>query len=435
MTETIDQLIQTRFDAVTSPIDDGDWNDVLARARKAEPSRPARRVPRRVALAAAVVAVAVTVTAVAFGLPHTVVDFFTSPPAPHKVKNFFGAENVGAPPGMSPQAIPGQARKIMSARFDVTGKHFDHPASHTLYVAPRKGGGFCYLWTNYDGGCADPENATKSVTHPVARPLGVAWLENDYAVVVSGWVRTGATKTVEARFADGSTETIPVTWVSAPIDAAFFVYPVPLAHQTRADALTSVVALDEAGKAVGRQDFRLTKPLDQDVVQTLPDGTRYSLPRRADAARARKIISFRSTKGNEIYLWTMPRAGGGTCYLFNRGRGCNPTDFMANIPGALNGGLSGGANPVLFFAETKPDVAAIELRYQNGETARLTPLHGFVLTEISPAHYRQGTRLAAAVALDRSGNVIYTQREQPQTFGLYPCRAPTDLGYGVKACP
>jgi hypothetical protein len=35
MTETIDRLIQARFDAAANPLDDADWTDVLARARGA----------------------------------------------------------------------------------------------------------------------------------------------------------------------------------------------------------------------------------------------------------------------------------------------------------------------------------------------------------------------------------------------------------------
>jgi hypothetical protein len=424
MTETVDQLIQARFAAVANRSDDRDWSDVLARASVRHTAR-LRRLPTRVALAAAVALLAAAVTAVAFGWPQTFVDFLTSPPAPAKVKNFFGAQNVSSPSGMSPEAIPGEARKITTATFDANHIHPDHPTVHTLYVAPREGGGFCYLWTDYSGGCADAKSA---------RPLGVDWLANDYALLASGWVRSDAVKTVEARFADGTTAAIPVTWISAPISSGFFIYPVPPAHQTRAAALSSVVALDAQGAVVGRQDFSLTKPLDEDVMQTLPDGTKYSLPRGWHAAQARRVISLRSTKGSEIYLWLMPRTGGGDCYLFNRGEGCVPPGSDPQMP-PVNGGLRGGADPVLFFAQTKPDVATVELRYQSGERERLTPVEGFVLTEITPAHYKQGTRLLAVVGLDKSGNVISTEREYPHGMGVYPCQTPKKLGYGVTACP
>ena len=432
MTETIDHLIQARFDAVAGLPPEGDWADVLARTGSAGHRR---HIPTRLALAAAVAVVAVTATAVAFGLPQTFVDFFSSPAAPEQVKNFFGSQNVAAPSGMSPDAIPGEARKITTATFDANHVHPTRPTLHTLYVAPRKGGGFCYLWTNYSGGCDDASSSpTYARTHPAPRSLGIDWLAMDYPLAVSGWVRTGAAKTVEARFADDTTVTIPVTWVSQPIDAGFFVYPVPSAHLTRADALASVVALDANGHVVGRQDFPLTKPLDEDVVQTLPDGTKYSLPRRARAAHARKIVSFRATDGSQVYLWLMPRTGGGVCYLFSQGFGCADPRLAADEP-PFNGGMSGGKSRILFFGQAKPEVATVELRYQNGESERLTPIDGFLLHEITPAHYEHGTRLVAAVALGQSGKAIVTQHFQPQESGLYPCKKPIDRGYGVKECP
>jgi hypothetical protein len=426
MTETIDQLIQTRFDAVANPLDARDWADVLARVGD-RATRP-RRVPRRVVVLAAAV-LALGVTAVGFGWPGTVIDFFSSPPAPAKVKNWFGAENVSAPSHMSPGAIPSQTRKITTERFDANSLHGDHPTVHTLYVAPRTGGGFCYLWTNAGAGCLPSKGAPKSMG-----PLGLDWYSGDYAVLVEGWVRTGETRTIEARFADGTKATVPVTWVSAPVNAGFLIYPVPREHQSRTDALKSIVALDADGKVIGKQSFPLTRPQDDEVMQTLPDGTRFMLPRSQDASRARKIISFRSTNGHPIYLWVMPHKGGGICFLYNRGGGCLLPRFESQMP-VFNGGMGGGADPVLFFGQAKPRVAAVVLRYQNGESERLTPVEGFVLHEITPAHYKRGTRLVAVVALDRSGKPIYTERQSPQAWGVYPCAKPVDRGYGVKECP
>lgn len=443
MTEMIDHLIQARFDAVANLNDDRDWNDVLARAwgseftakQSAHRSGFLRRVPTRAAFVAAVLALAAVVTAVAFGWPQTLIDFFTSPKAPANVKNWFGAQNVTAPPGMNPQAIAGQARKIATARFDVNSLHGDHPTLHTLYVAPKKGGGFCYLWTNADGGCLPAKAPSKTAAMRAIGPLALTWSSTgeDYPLLVDGWVRTGATKTVEARFADGKTATIPVTPVSAPINAGFFVYPVPRRHQMRTNALGSVVALDANGKVLGRESFPLTRPLDEDVPQTLPDGTKVSLPRRADAAKARKIISFRATDGSQVYLWVMPATGAGDCFVSNQTFGCRSPRVVTSEP-AFGGGLLGGAHRILFFGQAKPEVAAVELRYQNGESERLTPIDGFLLHEVTPAHYKPGTRLVAAVALNRSGKAISTQRFRPQETGVYPCKKPVNRGYGVKTC-
>jgi hypothetical protein len=440
MTETIDHLIQARFDAVASPINDGNWDDVLARSRDGESgaSRSSigrthrfRRVPSRVALVTAAVALVAVVTAAAFGWPQSIIDFFTSPPAPAKIKIIFGAQNVSAPTGMSPQAIIGQTRKIATASFDADHFRPTHPTTHTLYVAPAKGGGFCWLWTNASAGCLPAAGPSKS---KAMGPLSLNWFSNDYPLITLGWVRTDAAKTVEARFADGTTETIPFTWISAPINAGFLTYTVPPAHRNRTNALESVVALDGNGNVIGKQDFHLTKPLNQDVIQTLPDGTKVSLPRRAQAARARKVISFRATDGSNVYLWAMPNTGGGDCYLFNQGQGCEIPRFAKQEP-VFNGGLRGAATRILLFGHAKPRVATVELRYQNGENERLTPAEGFVLHEITPAHYKRGTRLTAAVALDRNGKAIYTERFGPNETGLYPCKKPINRGYGVKTCP
>jgi hypothetical protein len=445
VTETFDRLIQARFDAVASPVDGRDWNDVLLRLGNARPvwvpsgrrSIRSPRAPRRVLLLFAVAALAAAVTAVAFGWPKTFVNFFASPPAPPKVRNFFGSFSVGAPRGMDPHAIPGQARRIMTARFDANTISGNRPRLHTLYVAPRKGGGFCELWTNADGGCAPGRSPRTTAESRAAGPLGVSWFSgNDgLPLVADGWVRTGATQTVEARFADGTKARVPITWVSAPISAGFFVYSVPAGHRNRKDALRSLVALDGRGNVIGRQSFPLTKPADQDVPQTLPDGTKVGiLPRSAEATNARKIIGFRSTHGHPIYLWVMPHKGGGKCFFFNRGEGCDVPRFESQMP-TFQGGMSGGADPILFFGQAKPQVALVELRYQDGTSERLTPVDGFVLREITPAHYRRGTRLVQAVAFDRNGKRLVTERYRPNEPAVYPCKKPINRRYGVSMCP
>jgi hypothetical protein len=412
MTETIDQLIQARFDRIANQVDDGDWGDVLARARR-DRAHHSRRPPWRIAIAAAAALLAATVTAVALGWPHTLVDFSKAPPAPQSVKDFFGGHDVAVPDGVTPWAKLGQAREIMTASFDAEHLDFDHPTLHTLYVAPREDGGFCYLWTGLGGSCADPENRTQATTDPAARPLGLEELENDYVGFVTGWVRPDG-RTLEARFADGTSVTIPVTWVSAPISAGFFAYVVPHAHLTRADALTSVAALDGAGNVVDKQPFAVTKPLDEDVMQTLPDGTRLSLPRRAQASRARELASFRTAKGGHAYLWVMPRTGGGVCFLYGTGAGggggCPSPYWAASLPA-----IDGNALDGVYFAQVKPDVAAVELRYRNGDSERFTPTDGFVLHQM-----QHDTGLVAVVGLDRSGNAIYTQHERWHPVSVQP---------------
>jgi hypothetical protein len=450
MTDTVDLLIQARFNAVANTNDDRDWNDVLARARdKDAPAARAlrrtvfaRRGPARVAVVVAVVVLAAVVTAVAFGWPRTLIDFFSSAPAPTKVKNWFAFDNVSSPPGMNPQAIPGQARKIMRLRFlDESSDQSNRLIWHTLYVAPRKGGGFCELWTKADGGCAPAKSPRTTAEARAAGPLGVSWFGNDYPRVVDGFVRVGATQTVEARFANRAKVKIPVSWVSAPINAGFFAYTIPAAHLHRADALRSVVALDANGKITGRESFAVM-PANwppKEVEQALPDGTRVWLPKDADLAKAREMFRFRAlTDGSHVYgthvfLWVIPLTHGGECYIDNQSEGCGPS--IPVFGARLYGGLANGRDHVVFFAQTKPAVATVELRYQNGSTEQLTPSDGFVVHRITTAHLPLGTRIVAAIALNRSGKAIVRQTFQPQDPFHYPCKKSINLGHGLKKCP
>jgi len=435
----------------------GDWQAILSAAAAPAPGGtiPAqrslrrsgfwRRVPARVALVGAVVVLAVVVTAVAFGLPQRVVDFFSSAPAPTGIKNFMGSMGVGAPPGMDPRAIGGQTREIAG----VPGR---------LYVAPTRSGGFCFLrWAT--GGCVGARWGTPGKPiHPGYGPLGV----DVNGPFVRGWVRSGATRTLEARFADGSTATIPardVTWVSAPINAGFVAYTVPRSHRDRAHALSWIVALDQHGRVIGRVSGAPppgANPLDQAVPSTLPDGTKGALPRSAEAAKARKIISFRATDGSKVYLWLVPLSGGGDCFFSNAPTSGCRTPWLERHRGVFYGFVDGGSfrttcggktrctpadevsipvTRVLFFALGKPAVATVELRYQNGERERLTPIDGFVLHELTPAHWKRGTRLVAAVALNRNGKAISTVPFQAQEPDSYPCKKPINRGHGVKECP
>jgi hypothetical protein len=150
-------------------------------------------------------------------------------------------------------------------------------------------------------------------------------------------------------------------------------------------------------------------------------------------AKARKVISFRATDGSNVYLWVMPSRRGGICFVYSQGGGCPPED-AAQGPSFV-GELNGGAHRVLFFGQATPGVATVVLRYQNGTSERLTLVDGFVLHEITPDHYKRGTRLVTAVALNRSGKRISTQRFQPQRPGGYPCKKPINKGHGAHICP
>ena len=56
----------------------------------------------------------------------------------------------------------------------------------------------------------------------------------------------------EVEFEDGSSSRIPTTWVSAPIDAGFFLYAVPAAHSAKGHCPEAVTLRDGDGAAVER---------------------------------------------------------------------------------------------------------------------------------------------------------------------------------------
>jgi len=69
-------------------------------------------------------------------------------------------------------------------------------------------------------------------------------------VFVTGWTLLHEGASVDVRFADGEDATVPLTWVSAPIDAGFFLYEVPKEHRSRGHSPTALVLNDASGHAI-----------------------------------------------------------------------------------------------------------------------------------------------------------------------------------------
>lgn len=234
-------------------------------------------------------------------------------------------------------------------------------------------------------------------------------------------------------YEDGASDEIPFTWVSPPIDAGFYVYEVPAEHRAFGHRAAVLRAVDAKGDDVVRAAIPLPAPDELDVPQRLPDGTTVSLPRKAVTAKARRVTELTTENGTRVTLWTLPMTDGGTCYVYSRGSGCPPPGFEQTEPMAAS--LASGSNPVLLLAQVTPAVAYVELRYEDGSTERIAPTDGFVLTEVRPAHYLRGHRLALVVALDRQGKELQRQAFDTRATGTYPCEKPVDIGNGVISCP
>lgn len=228
----------------------GDWNDVLRRAGVgvAAPPAPKPRRRPRLLFAAALLLLVIPAAIVAAVVTRTDVLFSSSKPAPNIVKKQFADLGFGAPPSFAVAPLAAKAREVGTFRF---GGH-----RHKLWVAPTQRGGYCFMVEHAFGGCI-PKRAERprlsvgfSTNRPNWRPTAVTRID--------GQINDRKARRVEVRYADGSTSDVSFFYVSAPIDAGFFVSDIPRDHRTKEARAREVVLLDGEGNVLGRQSFDYT---------------------------------------------------------------------------------------------------------------------------------------------------------------------------------
>ena len=377
MSDPADTYLRVRFEALAADASTSDWADVERRVASA-PTR------RRWLAAAAVIAL-LAAAAPAAGLHRGILDFFESEPAPRGVQVDFAQLDQGAPEGMAPGVIEGEARKVMTVRGS--------DGARVLWVAPTRAGGFCVTWTGAFGGC-DRDGKM---------PLSVSWSSGDIrggiprpaedVRLLAGFVRSGHSETVEVRHADGSTAKPTITWVSAPIGAGFFYYE-PRAGKRR---ITSVVALDGDGNIVAEQRLDPTRTTGEPPAEAILD--------------QRTMVIETETAGGAARIWRAPTRYGGSCYWIEL-QGA-PAYFMPCLPR----GEFGGRMPSRFLATREtallaarvPDGYSLSAQLANGATSPLDSSHdGFVLWEVPPTTDEPGQGLVALVLKDAAGKVENT---------------------------
>jgi hypothetical protein len=389
-------------------VDGPDWTDVLRRSRRAR-----RRV--RVLQAAGVLAAVAAGVASAYALGHPVIDFTKAQPAGMRQVNEFGSMEVVAPRGMAPGVLPHQTRRITSVRID--GK------LRTLYLAPTKRGGFCFEW-GFIGGCrADrhDKNATHIETGGLDGAHGLEILEGSF-------FQANGDRLV-LTFKNGATADVPFTWVTAPISAGFYLYRIPDSHRAEATRAVSLALYDKYGKLLDRQPVMAGEsPLSSAAhVKGFPV---LMLPRDGIWAKAVQLFDVRDAKGARQGLWVMPKRGGGSCYVFNGGSGCRPTSLPKRFQMEL--GFSGTRLCCLVAKR----IARVEARIQDGARISLHPREGYLLWPIPASHWPLGHRIVALVGYDAAGRAVTRSKLPSPTDqrGIYPCKEPKNLGFGVKEC-
>jgi hypothetical protein len=238
----VDELGE-RFANLRHPPDDSDWLEVRRLARRGRRLRP------RFALAVAAVAAAVVAAAPAFGLGGKLVRIFESgEPAPAPVERSFAGLDADAPPGLATGVAASRTHKIVL------------PGNVALWIAPTSRGGFC-LFVEGGGGQCDTARALKFwPTFSIGGDFSHRGVIENGSVLIDGSTTLNDAASVEVQFEDGSSVTIPVVWVSAPIDAGFFGYEVPAAHLRVGARPTLLILRDADGNELRRDSSAFEVP-------------------------------------------------------------------------------------------------------------------------------------------------------------------------------
>jgi hypothetical protein len=208
--------------------------ELLAIADAIAETQPVDEAPRRrtVLIAAAVAAVVLLVALPALAAFTSVIDFSNAPKAEDPVVRDFEDLEQQAPPGMDPQVIADETRRI-----DLPLTAAD---TITIYLAPTRTGGFCLEIVGHTLGC-DPRH-----TVPVEIGFSAPRLDSGPAVIY-GWLHDPGASSVDVKTARGARRRPQLVRITAPINASIFV--VRIDDVAKAFPFEVVVS-DETGKPI-----------------------------------------------------------------------------------------------------------------------------------------------------------------------------------------
>jgi hypothetical protein len=366
--------VRDRVLALDEPVAWDDWSDVVRRSRRT--LSPLRRLGGVRALAAIPVAIAaIAIAGPAFGLRlSSIIDFGSSGSAPAPMRHVFSEFDLSAPAELAPGAIASQTRVITSVQMS--------DGSHTLYVSPTKQGGFCFEWTGGSGFC-DQLGTT---------PLGIVW-ESDRVV---GTAASAYVSSVKIEFRDGTSAEPSITWISAPINAGFFLYDIPAGKTvTEIDGYGADGTLvsrehrgGEPGNSASPPEFALTDQASIALTVSTPDGTAiaYTAPSTTDGTCA-----WFELAGTNIPL-----------YGFG---GCMPHGYA---PEGTAFRFAHVGNSILFAGRAAPRYTRFTLQLPDGTTATVTPTPEGLMLFSFPASLTSRPGPVTVTAYGADGQVIFS---------------------------
>jgi hypothetical protein len=350
---------------------------------------PARLAPRRmlrrrrlglVLAFALIVLLLVVGVAVAFGL--RIVLFGQTEKAAPDSREFkiFADMDVGAPPGMASLVVPNETRKV--ATF----------GDKALWVAPTREGGFCAILFPGGGGCdrlgTMPLNVNLAGADPRSFPRSFSSGSPIVVGEISGDVNARWAEALEIRFQDGDVIKPQLVWVSQPIDAGFFVQPIPAEHRQPGHLIAAIVALDRDGNLVASQ--------------SLPGYRSAAPPADALLAQARQVAAIETSTG-PVLLRTAPTRYGGRCtWLEFEGKAtqvvpCLPKGYQHQQ--ALTFAVHSLGGHSILAGEC--GYSALELVHRDGSVRRIECADGAVFADLTAADAAGQLRI-----LDRHGRPL-----------------------------
>jgi hypothetical protein len=396
----LDPIVRDALDRAVPPISNGggDWDDVL---RRADANVVALRRPRRriwVAIAAAAALVALVVNP-AFGIGGRVLDWFEGSPAPEEVKR--GLSELDGPPEDIAALFGGPRVRADEARGVIALETSAGLAY--LWAAPTDDGGWCWYTqmpeVPVEGGTTSSAAITCNSFSSAAERLqvGSSGEESTGLTLVEGRVQSPITS-VELELGDGSRE--PVKLVNG-----FFLAEVPTGREAEA-----VIGRDADGDVVERRLLYLDHESSDGGI-------------KAEARPPqRELLSIETHAGGRATLAVItpfvdsPLAEA-TCYAVTF-----PDGDSEGCPPLVNGiALSLVTSPagkltVLLSGFVGPDVASLEIRFQDGTRERIRLVERFFLYDVPPAHLDEGHLPTALVALDPQGIEIGRRPVRQQVF-------------------
>jgi hypothetical protein len=301
-------------------------------------------------------------------------------------------------------------------------------------VAPLANGGLCRSWSGpYLGSTCGPAQRNKPLEFGLSG-------DGSGPIAVDGVVFRHAATLLRIRYQDGTTNEIPVVWVSPPIDAGFFLYPISSAQRHPGHYPEALELLDSNGDTIATVKLPHDAPQHQQV-HTIRGFGRMAVPRQALYAKRRLLFQVTAPEPrltsvgapHHIGLWIAPARGGGTCMWTNGSGlfGCTPHRVDYHMPLPIQPDFYSGT----LCCQVGVGVARVELRFQDGTRIELHPKDSYLLATIPLTHYAPGHRLTEEVAYSRAGHVIGTRPLSPTKPGVYPCSRPSIHIAGLTLCP